>query len=130
MFKSANTTGALPLLEEVRRHSQDIADIQRLSWLPVDQAGRAVAEIVLSTCTSPDRAPRASVYHVLNPRISQWADVLAGLKQGGLAFDAVDRREWVRRLAASETDVAVNPTFKLLVSVLYYMCGTLTDDVG
>lgn len=106
MFKSANTTGALPILDE------------RPSWLPVDQAGRAISEIVLSTLSSPElAAPHANVYHVLNSQCSQWSDILDGLKQGGLKFDAVERREWVQKLSKSNPDVEANPTYKLLVSV-------------
>lgn len=105
MFKSANTIGALPILEE------------RPSWLPVDVAGRAIAEITLSTLSSSSLAsPHASVYHVLNSGIADWSDILSGLKQGGLVFNAVDRREWVELLSKSDPDVEKNPTFKLLVS--------------
>jgi hypothetical protein len=41
---------------------------------------------------------------------------LEGLKKGGLEFAAVDRFKWLENLAASEADVAKNPTYKLLVS--------------
>lgn len=108
MFRAANSTGALPLLEE------------RLSWLPVNQAGQAVAEIVLSTAQS---GTKSAVYHVLNPHNGTWDDVLAGLKEGGLTFEAVERREWLDRLAKSDPDVTANPSYKLLVSLVLLMCG-------
>jgi len=96
--------------------------LQKLSWLPVDQAGKAIAEIVLSTATSPElQLPHASVYHVLNAHYGKWSDILAGLKQGGLVFDAVSRKEWLDKLAKSNPDVSVNPTFKLLVSGPVYL---------
>ena len=129
MFKSANSTGALPILDEVCpllpfpsytfEGGGSAKTSQKLSWLPVDQAGQAISEIVLSTITSPTLAsPHAEVYHVLNARCGAWSDVLKGLKEGGLVFETVERREWLRRLAGSEPDVSKNPTIKLLVSPL------------
>ena len=83
----------------------------------MNEAGRAISEIVLSTLTLPElAAPHANVYHVLNSKPAVWGDILAGLKQGGLDFEAVDRREWCARLAKSNPDVVENPTYKLLVS--------------
>lgn len=98
MFRAANSTGALPMLAETP------------SWLPVDQAGKAVAEIV----TSHDENP-AAVYHVLNPQMSKWQDILDGLSAGGLKYAAVDRTEWLDKLAQSDADVEKNPSYKLLV---------------
>lgn len=97
MFRSANEVGALPILEE------------RLQWFPVDQAARSISELVLT----PAR-PGAAVYHVLNPKEATWSDILAGLRRGGLKFDAVNRKEWLARLAKSNQDVHANPTYKLL----------------
>ena len=99
MFKSVHRIGALPVLDE------------KPSWLPVDQAAKAIAEITLAPSSS-DRAGK--VYHILNPHLAGWRDILDGLKQGGLKFDEVDRKEWVRRLAESTPDLDQNPTYKLL----------------
>ncbi|KAJ7918788.1 L-aminoadipate-semialdehyde dehydrogenase [Mycena leptocephala] len=71
------------------------------SWLPVDYAGKGVAEVVLSLI--PPSPPTAS-----------WDDILAALKVAGLEFETVDRTEWVQRLARSDSDGAKNPTIKLL----------------
>lgn len=106
MFRSANTTGHLPILEE------------RPNWLPVDLAGRAIAEIVTSYSTTNDNSamsqPSATVYHVLNASPAPWSVVLDGLQQGGVHFKAVERRQWLEKLAASDNDVQRNPTYKLL----------------
>ena len=108
MFKSANTIGALPLLEE------------RLSWLPVDEAGRSISEIVMSSLTLPEHSTLdTSVFHIVNPRLADWSDILDGLRQGGLAFETVERRNWLERLAKSDPDVLKNPTYKLLVGISY-----------
>ncbi|ESK87402.1 l-aminoadipate-semialdehyde dehydrogenase [Moniliophthora roreri MCA 2997] len=96
LLKSASTVAALPVLDE---HPQ---------WLPVDYAGRGIAEIILQD--SPHQ-----VYHIVNPDTSSsWNDILDGLEQAGLKFERVNRKEWVQRLAASDQDGERNPTIKLL----------------
>lgn len=58
------------------------------------------------------------MYHILNPNLKgDWNTILSGLRQGGLQFDAVDRTEWLDRLAKSDPDGKRNPAIKLLVSV-------------
>jgi hypothetical protein len=106
MFRSANTTGHLPILEE------------RPNWLPVDLAGKAISEIVTSYSQPSRSEPSATVYHVLNAAPAPWSAVLEGLTQGGIEFKAVERREWLEKLAASDSDVQRNPTYKLLVCLL------------
>ncbi|WVQ83357.1 hypothetical protein IAT38_005496 [Cryptococcus sp. DSM 104549] len=101
MFKSANAINALPMLEE------------KPSWLPVNQAAATITEVV--TFASQTFTPSsASVYHVLNSHLASWSDILAGLTAGGLQFETVSRAEWLDRLAKSNPDVTVNPTYKLL----------------
>ncbi|KAJ7356425.1 male sterility protein-domain-containing protein, partial [Mycena albidolilacea] len=101
MFKGANTFGAVPNLDE--------ACFFHPSWLPVDYAGQAIAEVVLSPVKS------AAVYNIVNPNLSaSWQDILAALRMAGLKFEAVDRAQWLQRLAESEPDGEKNPTIKLL----------------
>ncbi|ODN75184.1 hypothetical protein, variant [Cryptococcus amylolentus CBS 6039] len=101
MFKSVNELHALPMISESP------------SWLPVDQAASTIIDIVSST-TLASKPSSASVYHIVNPHLSSWSDVLAGLAAGGLKFDTVPQTEWVARLSQSNSDVAVNPAYKLL----------------
>lgn len=105
MFRSVDSIKALPFLEE------------KPSWLPVNLAASAVADLVLATAAAQSGPGHAQVYHVLNPRLGNWQDVLDGLKLAGLEFETLDRREWVNRLGESDADVAQNPTYKLLVRV-------------
>ncbi|KAJ7493419.1 L-aminoadipate-semialdehyde dehydrogenase [Mycena galericulata] len=99
MFKGANTFGALPTTDEYP------------SWLPVDYAGKGIAEVVLS----PHPVESAEVYHIVNPNVStSWDDMLVALKAAALEFQTVDRAEWVTRLAKSDQDGVKNPTIKLL----------------
>lgn len=111
MFRSVDSIKALPLLDT------------KPSWLPVNLAASAIAELVLAAGREAARpstgSGHAQVYHVLNPRVANWQDVLDGLKLGGLQFETLDRREWVKRLAASDPDVAKNPTYKLLVRLTF-----------
>lgn len=112
MFRSVDSIKALPFLDE------------RLSWLPVNLAASAIAEIVVAICCSPPAssgtgAGHAEVYHVLNPRVVNWQHVLDGLKRGNLEFGTLNRKDWVERLAESDPDVVTNPTYKLLVRICH-----------
>lgn len=53
------------------------------------------------------------VWHVLQPKLVKWNDVLKSLAKAGLKFDEVDRREWVRLLRDSVDDYEKNPTKKV-----------------
>lgn len=48
------------------------------------------------------------------PKNVSWSGVLESFRQAGIKFEAVDRKEWVRRLRESDDDVVKNPTKKLL----------------
>ena len=100
MFKGAQTMGALPKTGE------------HVYWLPVDYAGRSISELVHRA-----DAPQSTVYHIVDPLPTSWdEDILGGLRDAGLVFEAVDKNEYVRRLEASEQDPVKNPIIKLLVS--------------
>ncbi|KAK7454620.1 hypothetical protein VKT23_011373 [Stygiomarasmius scandens] len=99
MFKSTNTVGALPLIDE------------NPSWLPVDHAGSAIAEIV----TREQPLSKSEVYHIVNPNVSVgWSEILDGLEAAGLCFDRVDIQTWLERLVKSDQDGERNPSIKLL----------------
>ena len=85
---------------------------QKPQWLPVNIAGCAIVEI-----TTHSTPPKSAVYHIVNPNTSSgWDTIIAGLKKAGMAFDVVDRTEWLDRLARSNPDGESNPAIKLLVS--------------
>ena len=101
MLRSAHTVGALPALDQIVR------------WLPVDVVARVSVEIGLSDPALWQN--RATVFNVVNPHGLHWTtDLLPILRQAGLAFDAVEPDEWILRLRASNPDVGVNPSMKLL----------------
>ncbi|KAL4796776.1 hypothetical protein BDV19DRAFT_360395 [Aspergillus venezuelensis] len=96
IFQTAETINALPLLEDV------------LSWTPVDTIASGVIEATFS-------ATGAEVLNVTNPTLNHWTqDLLPLLKQAGLIFEALPKREWLARLRTSNTDPSLNPPIKLL----------------
>ncbi len=96
MIRSAIGIGALPALDDA------------LTWLPID----VVAKVMVEVCHSQKRH---DVYHVVNPKSFQWTkDLLPMLRSAGLRFEQVSPQDWLKRLASSNPDPAVNPTIKLL----------------
>ncbi|GAB7364613.1 hypothetical protein MBLNU230_g5417t1 [Neophaeotheca triangularis] len=96
IFQSATSTGVLPALDETP------------SWLPVDLVANACNEIALSPAAT-------GVMNIVNHGSFHWTrDLLPLLKQAGLEFEAVDQRQWVQKLRASNPDPAVNPSIKLV----------------
>lgn len=96
IFQSAKSTGALPALDE------------NPAWLPVDIVANACTEIALSDAES-------GVMNIVNHNSFHWTnDLLPLLSQAGLPFEAVNQREWIRRLRASNPDPSKNPSVKLV----------------
>ncbi|UPX13017.1 uncharacterized protein EKO05_0003546 [Ascochyta rabiei] len=103
--QAACTIGALPVVESEYGDEEE-------SWLPVDVAAKALAQVALA---AEQNGARFHVLHVVNEARILWnAQFLTYLKKHGLEFEAVPQKEWVRRLEASEQDVQLNPPFKLL----------------
>ncbi|KAL5000032.1 hypothetical protein BDV10DRAFT_183627 [Aspergillus recurvatus] len=95
IFQTAETVNALPLLDDI------------LSWTPVDTIASSIIEATLSSIA-------AEVMNVTNPTLNHWTrDLLPLLKQAGLTFDALPKREWLARLR-SNLDPTRNPPIKLL----------------
>jgi carbohydrate kinase (thermoresistant glucokinase family) len=96
IMQSAITVGALPKLQESP------------SWTPVDVVAKAVSEIALSDAES-------IVANVTNARTFSWTnELLPALREAGLEFDAIEPKEWVKRLSESSDDAVANPPKKLL----------------
>lgn len=80
-----------------------------IDWISVDYAAKTIVDIMLETAYLPaDRD--ASVYHIVNPHLVQWSDVLEAMKNAGMRFETVDSLEWVETLAQDHT----NPAYKLM----------------
>lgn len=96
IFQCAKTIGVIPKLDE------------NPSWLPVDVVATAIIDHALSEVPS-------CVLNVVNHRSFHWTrHLLPLLREAGLEFEKVEQREWVARLRKSETNVEVNPPYKLL----------------
>jgi thioester reductase-like protein len=96
MIRSAVSIGTLPALDDT------------LTWLPID----IVAKVMVEICHSQKRH---DVYHVVNPKSFHWTqELLPMLRSAGLEFEPVSPQVWLKQLASSNPDPAVNPTIKLL----------------
>jgi len=106
-IQSATTIGALPVISNGDKE---------VSWLLVDTTADTVVDLsLLDKRLNGYMPPHGAVFHVCHPRALRWnRDVLTALKHAGLEFEAVDQREWVKRLEALEQDGEKNPPIKLL----------------
>lgn len=103
MLSTVKDLGCLPGLDEP------------LSWLPVDDAARAVLQIAnnedqvpLKNVIEDDREIPCPVYHLVNNSIATtWKDLLRWLKSiENLDFDIVESTEWLNKLEKLESHPA------------------------
>ena len=57
---------------------------------------------------------RLPVFHVANPQLTNWSDILEGLKSAGLDFSSVPAHEWVEQVRRSPGEVETDPTKGML----------------
>ncbi|GAA5802331.1 hypothetical protein HPULCUR_007795 [Helicostylum pulchrum] len=80
-----------------------------IDWITVDYAAKVIADIMLRTAYLPANMDQ-SVYHIVNPNIITWNDVLEAMKDAGMKFDIIPPSEWVDILSKDDA----NPAFKLM----------------
>ncbi|KAF1806067.1 hypothetical protein V8B55DRAFT_1592110 [Mucor lusitanicus] len=80
-----------------------------IDWITVDYAAASIADIMLKTANLP-ADPEKSIYHIVNPKLVMWSDILTAMKKNGMEFDIVEPAEWVEELAKDDT----NPAFRLM----------------
>ena len=86
---------------------------ESLTWLPVDLCARAIVEASTATRSRPRLTD--GVLHLVNTHVTTtWRDWLNALKRAGLKFEIESSAVWLEKLAASEEDVDINPSRKLL----------------
>ena len=103
MLSTLKITGSLPALEG-----------EKLAWLPVDTAGKAILQIAFNQHElTGDDLP---VYHVINEdRTVTWMDLLRWIK--GInrdPFKIVSAKEWVEQLDSLKGEASKHPARKLL----------------
>lgn len=93
-------------------HTDKLHSKQHPSYLPVDVSAAGIAEIVMAG----DLGPNSRLYHIVNPDNSTSFDEIYDYMEaaGVKGFERLERREWLKRLEASPSDPAVNPSYKLL----------------
>lgn len=76
-----------------------------IDWLPVDYAGQAIIDIMLTT-----KDTKQSVFHVVNSKSVSWSSMLETMKVSGIPFKIVNPETWVKELSEHQE----NPAYKLL----------------
>ncbi|KAG1464026.1 hypothetical protein G6F56_005164 [Rhizopus delemar] len=105
-----NTTEQYPLLfisGGLMRKMPDLSTV--IDWIPVDYAASTVVEIMLSTSHS-SADEENSVFHIVNPRIEKWSDILEAMQSCGIEFDTIDPSQWVNELSKDNTI----PSYRLM----------------
>ncbi|GAA5849618.1 hypothetical protein JCM9279_007290 [Rhodotorula babjevae] len=99
MIKTGDTLHALPELQETP------------SWLPVDCAASTIWDLVVA---EPPSKRTSQCWHVLQPRLVPFSNILDSLAATGMTFERVAPAEWVERLCKGPQDPVANPAIKLL----------------
>jgi thioester reductase-like protein len=86
ILKTVGIIGSLPVLNE------------RIEWLPVDIAARAIVNIAMS----PQGIHGSGVWHVLNKCPVMWSDVLDAMEMYCGKFNRLEPKEWLRQLEEEE----------------------------
>jgi thioester reductase-like protein len=90
MLSTVHTLGCLPDLDE------------KLSWLPMDVAVRAICDIAEVKSDTKRKDEGCEVFHVVNnSTATTWKDLLKWLKQKK-EFEVVEPRVWLEKLEAFE----------------------------
>ena len=105
MLSAAKVTNGLPKLEN-----------EKLSWLAVDEAARAVIEV--ADCLGQNEmsaGDEVSVYHILNPdRTRTWDHLLSWVQKLEPSLETLSPKEWLERLESLEEPAAKHPARKLI----------------
>ncbi|KAG1472121.1 hypothetical protein G6F56_001728 [Rhizopus delemar] len=80
-----------------------------IDWIPVDYAAAAISDVMLRTAYLAAKIDEF-IYHIVNPKIVTWNDVLEAMRACGTKFDRVSSSEWVETLSKDDT----NPAYRLM----------------
>jgi thioester reductase-like protein len=80
-----------------------------IDWITVDYAAKTIADIMLRRAYSASNRDE-SIYHIVNPQLVNWSDVLEAMSASGMKFETVAPLEWVESLAKDDS----NPAYTLM----------------
>ena len=90
---SSKAVGALPI---------DLGKMNDVDWVPVDLLADCISEIVSSSQVQgsmegqlEDKEHARKVYHILNPNVVSWQDLLPTVQQQTGVFRTVPLRDWI-----------------------------------
>lgn len=83
-----------------------------VNWMPVDYAGNAIADIMMTTATQFPVSADRTIFHIVNVNEISWSTLLTSMRQCGMQFDVIDPVYWVEEIAKDQK----NPCYKLLGS--------------
>jgi thioester reductase-like protein len=75
-----------------------------VDWLPVDYAAKIIVEIMSETYTGKTTQ---HIYHIVNPQLLRWDNILDILKSSGVNFNTVPLSEWINMLGKSPNNPAI-----------------------
>ena len=129
-----NITEAWPLMLSTVDATKSLPDLEheKLDWLPVDIAARAVLQI--ANGAEKEESSDIPVYHLINEnKKPTWRDMLEWMKTiYAHPFDIVPPRKWVEQLENLGADHADHPAKKLLGLWKNAYCtgSTMEDNDG
>lgn len=83
-------------------------DGRLVDWIPVNYAAAGIVDILINTNGEVEPYSK-HVYHILNPNIISWSELLEYFKLAGLKFTVVPTKVWLNLLLANPD----NPAFTL-----------------
>ena len=116
MLSSAKVTNTLPMLDE------------KLNWLKVDLAARAVVQISFSLLEKRRQdhqlQPSLPVFHVLNNNTEpRWSDMLGWIKRWQSGLEIIPPAAWVEKVESLTGQAGEHPSRKLLGLWKAAYCG-------
>lgn len=81
-----------------------------VNWLPVDFAGNAIVDIMMTTAIGFPESIDKTIFHIVNANEISWSCLLDSMKECGMIFDVIDPLSWVEEVSRDQS----NPCYKLL----------------